>query len=171
MLAYFGLLLGYESIAGAVGDPVLRDACLAMIGDDVAPVLNPPSDVDVDQYARTTLARFANPALRHTTAQVASDGSQKLGPRLLGTVADMRAAGRSPRWIPFVVAAWMRHVVTATELADPLAAELRAAASPLDVRRVFPGEPAFREQVLTAYRRLTVVDPRTVLREVLDERA
>jgi fructuronate reductase len=164
MLAYFGLLLGHESIADAVRDPVLRQACLRMITEDVRPVLRPPSEVDVDDYARTVLARFANPALRHTTAQVASDGSQKLGPRLLGTVADLRATGRSPRWIPFVIAAWLRHVAT-DGLRDPLAAELRAAASPLDVRRIFPDDAAFRAQVMAAHARLTAVDPRAVLAE------
>ncbi|WP_328604531.1 mannitol dehydrogenase family protein [Amycolatopsis sp. NBC_00345] len=169
MLAYFGLLLGHESIADAVRDPVLRQACLGMIAEDVLPVLRPPSEVDVEDYAHTVLARFANPALRHTTAQVASDGSQKLGPRLLGTVADLRAAGRSPRWIPFVIAAWLRHVAT-DALRDPLAAELRAAASPLDVRRIFPDDAAFRDQVMAAHTRLTAADPRAVLREVLDER-
>lgn len=169
MLAYFGLLLGYESIAGAVRDPVLRDACSAMLAEDVLPVLRPPSEVDVGEYGRTTLARFANRALRHTTAQVASDGSQKLGPRLLGTVTDLRAAGRKPRWVPFVVAAWMRHVATAAQVQDPLAAELHAAEFPLDV--IFRGDPGFRAQVAAAHDRLVAADPRAVLREVLDERA
>ncbi|MBB4688147.1 mannitol dehydrogenase family protein [Amycolatopsis jiangsuensis] len=168
MLAYFGLLVGHESIADAVHDPVLRDACTAMLADDVLPVLDPPSEVDFEEYVRTTLARFANRALRHTTAQVASDGSQKVGPRLLETVTDLRAAGREPRWLPFVVAAWTRHVETTEHLVDPLATELRAAALPLDV--IFPGDPAFRARVVAAHHRLAREDPRAVLQEVLDGR-
>lgn len=168
MLAYFGLLLGHESIADAVNDPVLRDACRAMLADDVLPALRPPSEVDVEAYVRTTLARFANRALRHTTAQVASDGSQKLGPRLLGTEVDLRATGRESRWLPLVVAAWTRHVETATRLVDPLAADLRAASFPLDV--IFRGDPAFRARVVAARDRLVAEDPRSVLREVLEGR-
>ena len=45
---------------------------------------------------RPVLDRFANPALRHRTTQVAMDGSQKLPLRLLGTVRDRLAAGPSP---------------------------------------------------------------------------
>ena len=39
--------------------------------------------------------RFGNPALPHRTQQIAMDGSQKLPQRLLGTVRDNLAAGRS----------------------------------------------------------------------------
>lgn len=165
LLAYFGLLLGHATIAEAVGDPVLRDACSGMITDDVLPVLDAPTDAV--EYGRTTLARFANPALRHTTKQVASDGSQKLGPRLLGTATDLRTRGREPRWIPYVVAAWLRHVETTEDLRDPLAEELRT--DPL--RRVLPDDPDFRGQVLAAHRQLVHEDPRAVLKEVLDGRA
>lgn len=170
MLAYFGLLTGHATIDAAVRDPVLRDACRDMITEDVLPTLDPPREMDVRAYAETTLARFANPALRHTTAQVASDGSQKIGPRLLGTVADLRAAGREPKWIPYVIAAWLHHVATTEELRDPLAAELRAARSPLDLRRIFPEDPPLHDRVTRAAARLAAGNPRTVLREVLDER-
>jgi fructuronate reductase len=75
------------------------------------------------------LTRFANPALGHTTAKVGSDGSQKIGLRLLSTVRGNLDAGREPRWAALAVAAWMRHVATtpADALNDPLAAELHAA--------------------------------------------
>jgi len=185
LLAYFGLLAGHAHIADAVADPVLRTACEAMIADDVLPVLRPPAGVDVLGYRQTTLTRFANRALRHTTAQVAMDGSQKLGPRLLTTVADARAAGHTPRWIPWVLAAWMRHVLDPrdatgkpVELRDPLAAELTSAAagarSPreqaarlLGMRRVFPGDldPVLAERVLTAHETLATGDLRAALKD------
>lgn len=37
-------------------------------------------------YGEEVLRRFTNPALGHTTQKVGTDGSQKLGPRLLGRV-------------------------------------------------------------------------------------
>ena len=43
---------------------------------------------------RRCFARYANPAIRHRTWQIAMDGSQKLPQRILGTLADNRAAGR-----------------------------------------------------------------------------
>jgi fructuronate reductase len=81
------------------------------------------------------LRRFSNPALRHTTAQVATDGSLKLPPRLLGTARERLAAGAEPRWAALAVAAWMVFVGRGTDragrplpLSDPIADRLRTAA-------------------------------------------
>ncbi|HEY1699358.1 MAG TPA: mannitol dehydrogenase family protein [Trebonia sp.] len=184
LLAYLGLLAGHALIADAVADPLLSAACRALIQDDVRPVLTPPSGVDVTGYGESVLARFANPALRHTTIQVASDGSQKLGPRLLSTALDGLAAGRPARWVPIVVAAWLRHATDPrdaagqpAELADPLAGLLRAAGPDplalLDVRSVFPAEldrdRRFRSDVRTAFAGLAARGPRAVLTEMLDD--
>jgi fructuronate reductase len=62
--------------------------------------------------------------------QIASDGSQKLPPRLLEPALDGLRAGGTARQIAFVVAAWMRFVLCVDdkgavyELSDPLAARL-----------------------------------------------
>lgn len=134
MLAYLGALAGYETIAQAVADPELAEAARQLLAEDVAPTLHAPPDVDVAAYGRTVLERFANPALRHRTTQIAMDGSQKLPLRLLGTVRDARAAGRTPRWAILGVAAWMAYVAVGRTrdgaplpLDDPLAERLRAA--------------------------------------------
>lgn len=64
------------------------------------------------------------------------DGSQKLGPRLLGTVRDANAAGTPTTWLAVAVAAWVRFVVEETAVGrvvdDPMAETLGAAASSLD---------------------------------------
>ena len=53
--------------------------------------------LDLAEYGATVLERFANPALKHRTTQVAMDGSVKLPVRMLGTVRDRLAAGAEPR--------------------------------------------------------------------------
>jgi fructuronate reductase len=64
----------------------------------------------VDAY-RTALAdRFANPRIRHTLAQIAADGSQKLPIRVLPVVRAERAAGRMPAGGVRVLAAWIDHL-------------------------------------------------------------
>ena len=129
LLALLGLLADVETIADAVAVPALAEAGRRMMAEDVTPALTVPAGMDVAGYAAQVLTRFANPALRHTTAQVASDSSQKLGPRVLSVVAERLAAGTVPRWSALVLAAWARRVATATEaeLRDPLATELKAA--------------------------------------------
>ncbi len=131
-LAYLGLRLGYRSIADAVGDPALRDVCQRLFAEDVVPSLEVPPGVDAIGYGESVLARFANPALPHTTIQVAADGSQKIGPRLLRTVSARAAQGATARWAALGIAGWALHVVDpvdaagrSIELADPRADELR----------------------------------------------
>lgn len=129
MLAYIGLATGKVTIADAVGEDAFRAACGRMMAEDALPTITLPAGLDGATYCAQVLERFANPALGHTTDKVGSDGSQKIGLRLLTTVRANLDAGREPRWAALAVAAWMHHVATtpAVELNDPLAAELQAA--------------------------------------------
>lgn len=136
LLAYTGALAGYGTIAEAVRDPDLAGAAERLMRQDAGPTLTVPAGFDLAGYCDQVLARFANPALRHRTVQVATDGSRKLPLRLLDTVRDRLAAGAEPRWAALAVAAWMVYVARGTDvhgrelpLADPLAARLRAAAA------------------------------------------
>jgi fructuronate reductase len=131
-LAYLGLRLGYRSIAEAVADPVLLDVCRRLFAEDVVPSLDVPPGADAIGYGESVLARFANTALPHTTIQVAADGSQKIGPRLLRTVSVRGTQGVSVRWAALSIAGWALHVADpvdaagrSIELVDPRADELR----------------------------------------------
>jgi fructuronate reductase len=160
MLAYLGALAGYETIAEAVRDDILADAAMRLMQEDVLPTLVSPAGTDLAAYSREVLDRFANPALRHRTVQVAMDGSQKLPLRLLGTIHDRLTAGETPVWACRGVAAWMVYISAghdrlgrALPLDDPLADRLREAAGTggtgssvvdglLGVREVFTRELA-----------------------------
>ena len=50
LLAYLGALMGHETIAQAIADPVLRDASLRMITEDVLPTLTAPAGIDLTEY-------------------------------------------------------------------------------------------------------------------------
>ncbi len=135
LLAYLGALRGYDTIAQAVADDELATAARQLMRRDVAPTLAQPPGLDIAAYGEKVLERFANPALRHRTTQVAMDGSQKLPLRLLGTVRDRLAAGKTPEWATLGVAAWMAYVASGHDrngrplpLDDPLADRLREAA-------------------------------------------
>ncbi|MFT4043381.1 MAG: mannitol dehydrogenase family protein [Gordonia sp. (in: high G+C Gram-positive bacteria)] len=146
ILAYLGLRLGYHRISDAVSDAALAQLCTDFINSEVSPTIEAPEGVSASEYGAAVLSRFTNPALPHTTAQVASDGSQKIGPRLFETVTRCRAAGITPRHAALGVAGWVLHVrepQTAdgvpTELVDPLAADLRslvAGASAADAAQI-----------------------------------
>jgi fructuronate reductase len=147
-LAYLGALAGAPTIDRALALPGMRAAMESFIRTDIAPTLRPPEGISVQQYGESVLERFANPALRHRTLQVAMDGTQKLPQRLLGTIADRRAVGVTPRYAALVLAAWMRFVRGHADdgsplpLDDPLAERLRATPSLLEIDAVFPPELA-----------------------------
>ncbi|KEO51344.1 hypothetical protein DT23_08655, partial [Thioclava indica] len=131
-LAYLGYLAGHETIADAMGDAVLADFVNYLWRAEIIPALTPPPGVSLTDYATALAARYANPAIRHRTWQIAMDGSQKLPQRILATVTETLQAGRDCPGLMLVIAAWMRYVGGVDEagqpieVKDPLAAELRA---------------------------------------------
>lgn len=131
-LAYLGYLAGHQTIADSMADPVLAGFARRLWRDEIIPALTPPPGEDLAAYADALAARYANPAIRHRTWQIAMDGSQKLPQRILGTIAESRAAGRAMPGLTLAVAAWMRYVSgrdeqgLPIEVRDPLAPRLAA---------------------------------------------
>ncbi|MFL5859575.1 MAG: mannitol dehydrogenase family protein [Solirubrobacteraceae bacterium] len=131
-LAYLAALADEALVADAVRpDGPFLAVLRGLMADDVAPTVAVPDGFDLGAYQADLLERFANPALRHRTLQIAMDGSQKLPMRLLGTIRDRRRAGAEPVMASLGVAAWMRFVSarrsdSGRELAvdDPLADEI-----------------------------------------------
>jgi fructuronate reductase len=75
---------------------------------------------DLEAYRDQLLARFANPALKHRTWQIAMDGTQKLPQRLLGTIRDRLKADQPITHLALGVAAWMRYVMGIDENGDTI---------------------------------------------------
>ncbi|MDV7272162.1 mannitol dehydrogenase family protein [Thioclava sp. A2] len=131
-LAYLGYLAGHETIADTVADPVFAGFVRRLWQDEIIPALTPPPGVSLADYATALFGRYANPAIRHRTWQIAMDGSQKLPQRILGTLAEAQATGRACPGLMLAVAAWMRYVGGIDEtgapidVRDPLADRLRA---------------------------------------------
>lgn len=176
-LAYLGALAGHEYIADAVRVAELGELVRRLMTEEVRPTLDVPAGFDLDGYVSALLARFADPALRYRTTQVAADGSQKLPQRLLGTARDLLRRGREPRFLALAVAAWMRYVwVRRTDggadlpvddpIGDRLASLVAGASGPGDVAAALLGveevfgpdlaaDPVFAPLVTGALDRLT----------------
>lgn len=119
-LAYFGQLAGHETVSDAMGDPALA-RFVAALWDEVMPTLAMGRN-DLTGYCDALTARFLNPALRHRTAQIAMDGSQKVPQRLLATIADRRGQGLAHTALTRAVAAWIAYVAQAGgKVDDPMA--------------------------------------------------
>ncbi len=170
-LAYLGYLAGYDHVSQAIADPPFHRLIHGLMTDEVMPTL--PSGLgDLGRYRDALLQRFANPALKHRTWQIAMDGSQKLPQRLLGTIRDRLAQDLPIARLALGVAGWMRYVTGFDEkgrpidVKDPLSARLRSFADVagsdanklvcglLQVKEIFgddlPRHPGFTSQ-LTAH--------------------
>lgn len=126
LMAYLGVLAGHTYVREAIADPAILEAARAHLAAAAA-TLGPVPGVDPAAYAEALLARFANPAIHHRTAQIAMDGSQKLPPRILEPASEVAARGGEIGSFALVVAAWMACALRPGPLDDPREAEIRAA--------------------------------------------
>jgi fructuronate reductase len=125
-LAYRGLLNGFVHVHEAIGDAMLRLRVEAL-WDEAATTLD-TGTVDVPSYRAALLRRFANPALPHALIQIAADGSQKLPPRILATMAERRARGLASPALAWAVAGWIRALRSENGLKDPLLPQVQGLA-------------------------------------------
>ncbi|EQC1555461.1 mannitol dehydrogenase family protein [Citrobacter amalonaticus] len=172
-LAYLGYLSGFQHINDCMQDSAFREAAYRLMMDEQAPTLT-ITDVDLTGYAQSLIERFANPALKHKTWQIAMDGSQKLPQRMLAGIR--LHLTRESAWplLALGVAGWMRYVSgvddagTTIDVRDPLNDKIRArvAASTEDQRvsallslsEIFgndlPHNPVFVQAIETAWQRI-----------------
>lgn len=172
-LAYLGQLTGRETVADAMQMPLITDI-LDPLWVEIREVLHAPKGVNPAEYVESLKQRFRNPALKHRTAQIASDGSQKLPQRLLAPLRDRQAKGLASPMIATAIAAWMHFAVKTAHtpgavLSDPLSAEILAKAGAstqaaaivddlLSLEKIFgtdlAGHAGFKAELLAGFCRL-----------------
>ncbi|MBB5518997.1 mannitol dehydrogenase family protein [Amphiplicatus metriothermophilus] len=129
-IAYLGQLAGYDHVADVMAEPAFASFIAAMQTEEIAPTLRPVEGLAYETYIDALLERFRNPALRHRTAQIAMDGSQKLPPRLLETARAQLERGGPIERIALAIAAWIECLRgvdrrgAPIEINDPLADRL-----------------------------------------------
>jgi mannitol-1-phosphate/altronate dehydrogenase len=129
-LAYLGYLAGYQHINDCMADENFRQAAHRLMMQEQAPTLR-VTGVSLPQYAHNLLERFANPALKHRTWQIAMDGSQKLPQRMLESVRWHLQQGDEWPCLALGVAGWMRYVSgiddagNEIDIRDPLAGKIK----------------------------------------------
>lgn len=109
-LAYLGLARGHEFVHQAIADAPLRALVERLMLDEAAPGIGTAPGQDLTTYARQLLERFANSALRHRLAQISMDGSQKIPPRWLATLAFHQRSGSACPAILAALGAWIAFI-------------------------------------------------------------
>ncbi|MDQ0649554.1 fructuronate reductase [Microbacterium natoriense] len=104
LLAYQGLLRGFDDVAGAFADPELRELVEDYWQSAAASCELPRGEID--EAIAATRARFANPRIRHRLAQIALDGAHKLPVRIVPVLANALASGDRGDAAASAIAAW-----------------------------------------------------------------
>ncbi len=129
-LAYIGWLAGYETIYECMQDVELKRACHYFMCVEQAPTLS-IEGVDLNEYSQQLISRFSNPAIKHKTRQIASDGSLKIPQRWLQSLAWQAKHSRNYELLALGIAAWCRYLWGTDEkgnkndVVDPHYAELQ----------------------------------------------
>lgn len=129
-----GLIGGTAFMSEVMGSELYRAFARQTMLREVLPGLPPVPGIDLTAYVGQSISRLQNPELRHSTAQIVTDGSQKLRQRLLEPIRACLTLGLSCDGLLLGVAAWMQ-AATGRDLAgrpsaatDPLYAQTQAVA-------------------------------------------
>ncbi|MEZ9419104.1 fructuronate reductase [Vibrio breoganii] len=124
-LAYNGSLAGYEYIYQCMEDEQLRKVTHKLMVEEQGRSLSPDLDVNLNEYADLLIERFSNPNVKHKTAQIAMDGSQKLPQRAIDPFLTLQQRSIESKVQPAIVAGWMHYLIqlqeSNQEIYDPLA--------------------------------------------------
>ena len=127
-IAFVGTLAGHQRIDEAVGDPVLRAYLDSMMGEEIAPLLDPVPGIDLDAYRRSLMRRFANRGIADQLPRLCRNGSSKVPSHIVSSIRAARERGRPHSRLTLAVAAWLRYLRDAEVLDDPQARRLRSLA-------------------------------------------
>ena len=108
VLANAGELLGMETIADCMANPLIADMFNKVENEEIAPYVKPVPDMTPSAYVKLIAERFANPAILDTTRRVAFDGSSRHTGFVLPILRDALAADASVEGLSLVEALWAR---------------------------------------------------------------
>ena len=155
-LCYIGMLLGYEFVHQAMADGDIRRLVELTMEREITTLLPAVPGVDLSEYKRTLLVRFANPAIRDQLSRIGIYGSAGLPKFVLPSLQEQLKRGGAIHLLSFTVACWFRYLTGRDEqgreirLLDPMGARLQELArlggkDPsrlIDLREIFSAEMA-----------------------------
>lgn len=105
-LAYVGYLSGHRFAHEAATDPLIVELITRYMAEEAVPTLDPVPGVDLADYQRSLVDRFANVYVRDTLLRLATDGSDRIAKFVLPVVRDRIAAGESVDLAAAIAASW-----------------------------------------------------------------
>jgi mannitol 2-dehydrogenase len=109
-MCYIGMLLGYEFAHEAMSDAQISKLVETMMEVDVTPLVPIVPGVDLTEYKKTLLERFANPAIRDQLSRIGTEGSARIPKFVLPSIVEQLERGGSIKSLCFTVACWFRYL-------------------------------------------------------------
>lgn len=119
-LCYLGMLFGYEFAHEAMGDAGIRKLFMDMMDIEVTPLLSAVEGIDLEEYKRTLVERFSNPAIRDQLSRIGTEGSARIPKFVLPSVREQLERGGPIKLLSFVVACWFRYLNGSDEQGKPM---------------------------------------------------
>ena len=108
-LCYFAYLAGYRLVHDAAGDPLFAEFLREYMDSEGTPTLKPVPGIDLPDYKRTLIERFANPAVKDTIVRLCFGSSDRIPKWLLPVIRANLAADGPVRLSAATVASWARY--------------------------------------------------------------
>jgi fructuronate reductase/mannitol 2-dehydrogenase len=140
-LGFLGALAGYTRIDELMAQPLFRDYVIHLMDDEVTPLLPEPAGIDLAEYKRVLLRRFANPAIADTLARLCRRGSTKMAHHLLPSLREALGQGRPRGLLTLALAAWLRYLRGTDVAGRPIAVEDARAATLSALARAGGADP------------------------------
>jgi len=187
-MGHLGQLAGVTRVDEFLADPVLGGYVARLMAEEIAPLLPCPAGVDLAEYQRSLLQRFADPSIGDRLDRLCRRGSSKLPLYLLPSLVQARAEGRPSTLLTVAVAGWCRYLrgtdlagrelVLADDRAEELGLLARAGGTDprplLAVRSVFGDlgdDPGFVEAVADVLRQFEEHGVRATVAAAVDPEA
>jgi mannitol 2-dehydrogenase len=119
-LCYFAYLAGYRLVHDAAGDPLFAEFLREYMDSEATPTLRPVPGIDLSDYKRTLIERFANPGVKDTIARLCFGSSDRIPKWLLPVVRENLNTGAPVRLSAATVASWARYAEGVDEQGQPI---------------------------------------------------
>jgi mannitol 2-dehydrogenase len=119
-MAYLGHLAGHRTTAAMMANPLMRGYVTRLMREEIAPLLPAIPGVDLEEYQRTLLRRFANAHISDPLSRLCGRGSTKVPAYLLPSLLEARSRAHRAPLLTLAVAAWFRYLRGADMLGGPI---------------------------------------------------
>jgi mannitol 2-dehydrogenase len=119
-LCYFAYLAGYRLVHDAAGDPLFAEFLREYMDSEATPTLKPVPGIDLPDYKRALIERFANPGVKDTIVRLCFGSSDRIPKWLLPVIRANLAADGPVRLSAATVASWARYAEGVDEQGEPI---------------------------------------------------